>query len=541
MKHKTSLFHTFLFLFLNVIAASLQAQTLSVQIKRLEGSGNMARSLDFKAGMHDSLFVSNADRIFHPIYNFNHGPFRIEILDQSLVPIGEMRLALDGVQPGSGWKMYVLGGTDTVYSASTIEVGDEQLIPQWGMLVQVTQVGFWEGDCDFILDCSVEQSADPWLTWLHDTDNLDHYSNWIRSGNLFDQNDPSTGDYPGDPEGCFETILDRTWAPYKMANHQDSVASPTWAKFKSLNHLENLHSVDIVITADQTKWTRCAVLEIADAHLPSIGDADRFNLRLSPSVNKNGVPDGSGTMGMSWFPGYAVSLETGERLNMAFGENSWFQADNGADMVWNPTATIETVDEEPVLGGGHYIYVFGHNGNSATDDVPFYDEGQFIFNRLSENNYQPSDPAKRRVFKDAMWVSIPLLVPGHSILESDVKLKLRVSRPYEDYQCLDALQNQTHPLYSFNIGQLGTAVQEQQTLQRELNIYPNPSSGLVTLSRTGKAAFALQLHNAMGQLVHTATGQQTSVLVDVSHLPEGIYLLTLEDESGRHQGRLLKH
>ena len=32
------------------------------------------------------------------------------------------------------------------------------------------------------------------------------------------------------------------------------------------------------------------------------------------SVDKDGNPDGTGT-GMGWFPGYAVNLETGERLN----------------------------------------------------------------------------------------------------------------------------------------------------------------------------------------------------------------------------------
>ena len=30
------------------------------------------------------------------------------------------------------------------------------------------------------------------------------------------------------------------------------------------------------------------------------------------------------TKGMGWFPGYAIDVETGQRLNIFFGENSVF-------------------------------------------------------------------------------------------------------------------------------------------------------------------------------------------------------------------------
>ena len=40
-------------------------------------------------------------------------------------------------------------------------------------------------------------------------------------------------------------------------------------------------------------------------------------------------------VGMGWFPGYAIDTQTGERLNMAFGEDSGIAADNGKDMRWN--------------------------------------------------------------------------------------------------------------------------------------------------------------------------------------------------------------
>ncbi|MCF8465369.1 MAG: T9SS type A sorting domain-containing protein [Flavobacteriales bacterium] len=507
---------------------TISAPPVGVRLKRIEGSGNMGRTLEFRQGVHDTLFSTAANRIYHPEYDFNKGPVRVEVLDSTLLPASEMFIALDGVAAGSGWKMYPLGGTDTVYSATTIGVGDAQLIPQWGLLVQVKQVDNWNGDCSFVLDWGIDQSADPWLTWLEDTD-YPNYSNWIRAG-LQDG-----VDYQGDSEGCFENILSGTWAPYKLASHADSIASPTWSKFKALTDIEDLASVDIILTADQSRWTRCAVVEIADTHVPSIGNARRFDLRQSPSADKNGNPDNSGTMGMSWFPGYAVNLETGERLNMAFGENSWLQSENGADMVWNPTSTMETAMGEPILGGGHYIYVFGHNADAA-DAMPLYDEGQFIFDYLSDNNFLPGDPAKRRVYRDAMWVGIPMLESGHQLLESAMRIKLRVSKPYVDYECLSPIINQTHPLYSFSTEQLGTGIDEPSSTSKEkaFIVYPNPANDVLKFdvqSSTVKI-HGISVVDMLGRDCFSRSSFAMTDALDVSGWPDGIYFLSLVGEEG---------
>ena len=484
----------------------------------------MGRFLDFKENMYDTLFLTSANRIVHPIYDFNQGPVRIEVLDETLLPQAEMFIALDGLDASAGWKMYPIGGNDTVYSATTIGVGDPQLIPQWGLLAQVKQVENWNEDCDFVLSSTIEQTGTPWLKWLTDTDYSD-YSNWIRAGTV-------TGtDYTGDNEGCFENILGGIWAPYRLASHADSIASPSWSKFKALNQINNTHSVDIIITPDQSKWSRCPVLEIADDNVPAMGNAQRFNLRMSPSVDKTGNPDNSGTMGMSWFPGFAVNLETGERLNMAFGENSWLQADHGADMIWNPTSTVETLGGDPVLGGGHYIYVFGHNGDGPIDDVPLYDEGQFIFNRLSSNNYVPGDPAKRRVYKDAMWVSIPMLEQGETLLQSEVKIKLRVRKPYVRYQGLSTILNDTLPLYSFTTDELGTGIEEAVVANLEVNIFPNPATNQITIQSELTQIQSVSVYNAVGALVQRSAVQSLSVQLNLNQ-PQGLFLVHIETEKG---------
>ncbi len=99
---------------------------------------------------------------------------------------------------------------------------------------------------------------------------------------------------------------------------------------------------------------------------------------------------------MGWFPGYAINVETGERLNMAFGEDSWLVQDNGRDMLWNPDSIITRPNgsnsngagvrfgEESVFGGKHYIYVFGHNVH-ANSVIPIYDEGKELIKCLDSS------------------------------------------------------------------------------------------------------------------------------------------------------------
>ena len=98
--------------------------------------------------------------------------------------------------------------------------------------------------------------------------------------------------------------------------------------------MTNLYSVDVVLTPNEPElWTRCIVLEACEDNALSIGGAYKQEPRKSPSVDKNGNPDGSGTTGMGWFPGYAINVETGERLNIMFSENSADTANNGDIVV----------------------------------------------------------------------------------------------------------------------------------------------------------------------------------------------------------------
>jgi hypothetical protein len=256
--------------------------------------------------------------------------------------------------------------------------------------------------------------------------------------------------------------------------------------------MRNLRSVDIVFTSDKSKWTRCPVLEMQDDVNLAEGGAAKFDLRKSPSRDKEGKDDGSGTIGMSWFPGYAINVETGERLNMAFGEDSWLIGDNGRDMIWNPTSSFTDNFTNGYstgirFGGKHYIYVFGHSANTSSD-MPIYDEGKFIREKLLANQVAE----KQRVFKDCMWAGIPLKFENTTLLATDIKIKIRVARPYNRFLAGNAVlnnaydpnapkaavaQNADFPLYSFGTGDLAAIKGNEDVSKNALdliNVVPNP-------------------------------------------------------------------
>lgn len=456
------------------------------KLKRIEGTGNGGNVADLTPESVEEILANG--KAENPVYQNGAGPVNIKIFNPLNVPQANFTFKMldstGGSINDSYWMLRNDDSGEEVFADRDIQVENEQLIPEWGMSVAVKQVqrpGDNPTGGNGYITSSVEY-GDPNGVWLFGVPDVDGPSpfNWIRSGTTSDNQNPENNDYAGDPKQFFEQILGGTWAPYKMASNENNTASPTWNRFKALNQLFNLHSVDVVITPDKSKWTRCPVIELADDGIPSIGSARKMDLRKSPSVDKEGKPDGSGTMGMGWFPGYAINIETGERLNMMFGENSFLSQDRGNDMIWNPTDRL--IDNLNVyFGGGHYIYVMGHN-NDGANDCPAYDEGAWIHSKLSANNYLPGDIEKRNVYKDVMWVNMPITISNKPFLGTTVTYKIRVTRPYKKgfdnatWQS-PTPQNDNLPMYTFNTGDLFTVNNDLQTAKDALdliNVVPNP-------------------------------------------------------------------
>jgi hypothetical protein len=404
-------------------------------VTRIEGQGNGGFALQIDATTEAAALTPpnyRADRIG---YLANAGPLDIKVIDPLNVPDERFQLRFvqgsDDELTDATWELVRLpGGTsaDTVLSEETIEVASEQLLPEWGMSITIKQVEYQDGEqyaAPTAASVRTLDGSEPWLEGLPDTDNPDE-TNWIRAGTVegTSENPEPYPDLVGeDDTETYEKILGGTWAPFALCG--DGEFQPVGEEAVSgrgVTKLADVTSTLVVLTPDKSKWSRCPVFEMTAGDL-ALDDGTKSALRRAPSVDKNGQPDGSGTIGMGWFPGYAIDQSTGERMNIAFGENSFWGGLIGRDMIWNPSSEILTDFGGPIFGGGHWIFVFRNErldvttASAAADRMPGYDEGQFIYSLLSDED--PSSTDFRNVWRSCAWVGSAILREDAALLPVD--------------------------------------------------------------------------------------------------------------------------
>jgi len=511
------------------------------QITRIEGQGNGGIVLDLTTASIDKIMSGSPWRSDDLVYLPNKGPLNIKVVDPLRVQPGEFLVKftnpnnLTEVNATFNWE--ISGGSliAPITSNQSIALGDEQLIPDLGISVQIKQFALdylypdyitSSGGPTTVVQTKVLESSisfgDPnaaWLTGVPDVDG-DTPLNWIRSGTLaygdtpssdeakkvdyyLKYTDPSNHEYKCwfDAEEQFEKVVDRTWAPFQLTGRWDNNPGiPDEIGLK--RNLGNLYSVDVVLTSDKSKWTRCPVIETCDDSIRAENYIDgtlnkrarKLEPRRAHSVDINGNQEAG--YGMGWFPGYAINIETGERLNIMFGEDSWLVPYNGKDMKFNPTSNVFSSTDGVIFGGKHFIYIMAHQNNKSTPnplfDCPAYDEGAWLMNQFEEIRKE-SNAAYRKVKKsdlyvNAMWTSIPILVPSQQLLSSDVKIRIRVARPYKRYLSTNGVApatvtNDNFPLFKFNTTMFATETNVNDVAKTALdliNVVPNPYYGFST-------------------------------------------------------------
>lgn len=351
-------------------------------------------------------------------------------------------------------------------------------------------------------------------------------------------------------------------------------------------------SVDIVITPDQSKWTRVPVFETQDdtsrafksplSTAPGAAGPNKFSLRQSPSVDKNGnpadvnapnsndenSPNYISRWGMGWFPGYAVDVETGERLNMAFGEDSYLSALGGRDMIFkpaecNPQQNFDNIVSEfgdYLLAGKHYLYVFGSNRKVSTiTDFPHYDAGAYIMSIALDGNGVPKKRLNAtfgangelvKIWSHCIWSGIPFQWKGSKWLDNEAVIRLRVTKPYQyGYSALSkatAPENNNAPMYEFSFDDLRTETGNNATAASALDliqVVPNPyyaASGYETSQVDNRVKIVnlpdrctISIYTLSGTLIRRfekATSQSTSVDWDLKNyknipIASGLYII----------------
>ena len=493
-------------------------------ITRVSGVGVGGNFLDMDSTMYDKILDGSFDgRI---TYKEGAGPISVKIYDPINVQDGNFTLEFIGEESASGnckldgsaiWRLTNEDNGEVIEAEQSIANLNEQLLPAFGFSLEIGQspepgenIGN-NGAIDIVSEYS-DPTATRWYSGIiDDGQGLDlppavaPIVNFIRTGSGERYNEL-------DVNSDFASLGERTWYPFLLTDGRNNeelpfYLTPAWEpqqdflrEFSPIN-LEALNNVDIVFTSDKSKWSRCVVVETASPQYEVFGHVNQggvnnMDIRDAPSVDKNGNQEGSGT-GKSWFPGYAIDVETGKRLNIFFGENSIY-GDNftdfidggnpiGADMMFNPTSQLFA--EAPVTSFADPLNVFAGGQHCIYVTREEYDEGEAFRN----NVFGGTVVSKLRALTSITWTSMSLLPTGASMLSyedgavpNDVVVKLRVDNGYGKEKSYninlpDACNlSGDNPKYEFEIsGKAAEAVDENgaEDALSNVNVVPNPYYG----------------------------------------------------------------
>jgi hypothetical protein len=493
-------------------------------VTRLDGVGVGGNFVD----MSDETKAKILDRSFDGeiVYKDGRGPINISIFNPLEVVDGEYEItfvdenmANDKLDDTTYWQLTDLLTGDVVLSDTSIYKLNEQIMGQYGFTITIAQtddVGELANKSDGAIGYEIgytDQSKPFWFSGIQDGFSIPSVPFTTFAFNYVNDTDP---------HAALGSIGNGYFIPYQVADCSDRAdgeypfyITPAWRKsctlVKKPKYIPNTSNVDIVMTPDKSLWSRCVVVETANqdynnfafradgSPVTTEGDRLQFDVRGAPSVGKDdndgdGRPDadGDGT-GMGWFPGYAIDVETGKRLNIFFGENSVYDLENGfedsylgapptgRDMLFNPNSQIllEGNNISPFspmylyAGGQHFVYV-------TYED---YDSCAWLRTRFDPE--VATALKKVQALQKITWAGFPMMQTGTrmeslgdgptGLIPNEVTLKLRVDNPYDVEVGTGEFNG--YPSYRFSIeGKQHSeldAVGYEEALAK-INVVPNP-------------------------------------------------------------------
>jgi len=503
-----------------------------VVVTRIEGLGNGGSFTELSTASEMNI-VKN-DSVSDLVYSQGQGPVNVKVIDPEVLQpvdwvlqIGSDSGLVAGVLPSSAtWKLTAIdskGNQDVIYSERDISSVNEQIIEKYGISVSVAQanapgVDQVNGNGYISSTISFADNSKSWLWGVADQSDS-NFANWIRSGNnqhfgtSYSATNPCNfNDYMKlDTLQFYELMLANfspaksTWAPYNLAaaffaKHYSNGSACAFevaytGATQDLAHFSKTPDVNIVFTPDKSLWTRCAVVEEQEDSNLAQNNAMKFTLRKHAGWDMDYASDGvtpvyssdASENGMSWFPGYAVDINTGIRLNIIFGEDSYLGSDNGGDMIFNPSTNMfNTFDGSIVFGGKHIVYVMNTK----------YDSDAYVVSKLKNATPLNGNTTIQKAFENVAWVGVPTLNPSvplaslrDGIIPTETRLQFRVNRPYAAYKAdpaqpalaaSDSLSG-TLPYYTFTTKNMVPSKLSDTTNRSKLlsRIYavPNPYYG----------------------------------------------------------------
>ena len=410
------------------------------------------------------------------------------------------------------WKLTDLNSGKITYNKNPISKSSEELLPEYGISIRPKD-GATPGlnpfnilELNGVLQSNIEQNEDPEKIWTTGI------SGYFRSDKLSNQENY----YALDPFRNFQSWSDGYWAPYVLGkfsisnnnrkeygpqlpfrnDNQDTIFQISRnVDGKPNKYLLNSRNVNIVLTNDKSQWTRCVVLQNdSNAIIAGEQSGEGFILSKSrqrsvnnmfrPDNSKSSFDDTTLSRGMSWFPGYAIDIDRGLRLNMMFSESKVLDSTPaGNDLQWQPSSD------------GSFIYVLNNQYDRCVNAEKFLDSLYISgVRRAKALLIPPATIPKPNVVANfilpfaRLWHLQNIMYFGamgptidfnnfklKDPFISKVKVRLRVQRAFEYYSNSNATTD-CSPVYEFSTeGSTSRSVSSVgQSAMDLIRVVPNP-------------------------------------------------------------------
>ena len=442
------------------------------QVTRIAGEGNPGKFLEMDESMYELIIKKEHNgRI---LYKQGAGPIDAKVVDPLKVKDGKYRLEITGnfnyarstcaYDSNAVWKLTDIENNKVLLQNRSLAYVKEYVVNNLGFSITVgneNDPGSTRTGSNGGVGVRLEYKDPAGFRWF----------NAVKDGGIYQVNENGNvsnrildfvrNGFVQDPAAALSKMGDGFFVPFLSTRYESDPDLPFYLSPSARDFMvimtsttnnsiryRDLNNVDIVFTSDKSKWSKCIVIETAsndyiNGGLTTIDATKNFEVRRTPSIDQNGKALNDGTFGFSYFPGYAIDVETGKRLNIFFGENSVFrdtiettnpkfpikdQLDGknpiGADLIFNPSSQTETTDGIPVWGAQHYIYVTRQE----------YDECKTLEVKLRKGSTTTN---KTTTGSAITWVSFPLGVASapldpieKGLIPNQLTVKLRVNNPY---------------------------------------------------------------------------------------------------------------
>ena len=502
--------------------AHLNLNTLygeGLQVTRLDGDGVMNNTLMISDETRQQIVENNS--LDELTWMPGGSPLNAKIYDPVNVKNGEYLLSFDDFEGDPNlvvtkFKVEEVNSGEVYESETTLDVLNETLINKFGFSVYFAQGAepatdpYNDESNGFLGSAAVyaDPNGIPWYSFV--PEGITPAADFLKT-NAF-----GAPDYDYDPNQVYSRTQTGFYPFLLCAYDTNEVAgldqtgnilySPSWFNSfasqmrKDVEGLSNLNNVDIVFTSDKDLWSKCMIVQTAN-YVYEAGIAEdnlSMDLLRRPSVTKDAVPGmpntpaeaDDGTVGYGYFPGYAVDVETGKRLNIFFGENTFFSPGalsgfpdsllTGNDRMWNPNENIAGFDNL-LAGGLHYIFVTNleYDGCEVLhDSLLAVANRPAIFKRV----------IKRNIFKFISWSGFPIMFSDpnsgfiasllsyeEGLIPNDLTISLRVKNSFQKQEYTGS--NNGFNQYRIIIdGKQSTALnaEEIESALDLINVVPNP-------------------------------------------------------------------